>query len=89
MAETYKNASPLRLAAAVMLGIIVGSILFFVVALFIGIFNDMAGMNISVKTNVAENIWSAILLVAFIVICVTGFCWKVRTTPPSVPEDTD
>jgi len=45
---------PLRVAAAVMLGIITGGILFLVVAMLIGIFNDMAHMNISVSTNVAE-----------------------------------
>jgi hypothetical protein len=80
---------PLRVAAAVILGIITGSILFLVVALFIGFFNDMAHMNISVSTNVAENIFSAILLVVLIIACVAGFYHKVVTTPPSEPVQED
>ena len=54
---------PLRIAAAGILGIITDSILFLFVALLIGIINDMVHMNISVSTNVAENIFSAVLLV--------------------------
>jgi uncharacterized membrane protein len=77
---------PLRLAAAVILGIITGSILFLIVALGIGVFNDMAHMNISVTTNVAENIFSLVLLVILIIACVAGFWWKVSTTPPTEPE---
>jgi hypothetical protein len=77
---------PLRLTAAVILGIITGSILFFVVALVIGAFNDMMHMNISVTTNVAENILSLLILVVLIIVCVAGFWWKVETTPPTEPE---
>ncbi len=80
------NQDPLRLAAAVILGIITGSILFFILALVIGIFNDMAHMNISVTTDVAENLISLILLVVLILVCVAGFWWKVTTTPSSEPE---
>ena len=77
---------PLRVAAAVILGIITGGILFLIVALFIGVFNDMASMNISVTTNVAEDIFSAVLLVVLIGVCIAAFYWKVATTPPSEPE---
>jgi uncharacterized protein YqhQ len=80
------NADPFRLAAAVILGIVTGSILFLVVALLIGSFNDLMHMNITVTTNVAENIFSLILLLVLIVVCVAGFCWKVTTTPPTETE---
>ena len=83
------NPDPLRVAAAIILGIITGGILFLVVALLIGAVNDMAHMNISFSTNVAENIFSAILLVVFIIACVAGFYRKVVTTPPSEPEQED
>lgn len=77
----------LRLAAAIILGIIIGSILFFIVALFIGTFNDLSGMHLSVSTDLVENIWSAILLVVLILISVILLCWKVWTTPPTIPEE--
>jgi uncharacterized protein YqhQ len=81
MDENAQKPSILRLAAAVILGIIVGSILFFVVALFIGMFNSLSGMNIPLRTDVTEDVLSAILLVVFIGLSITGFCWKVWTTP--------
>jgi len=80
---------PLRIAAAVILGIITGGILFLVVAMLIGIFNDMVHMNISFSTNVAENIFSAILLAVLIIACVAGFYRKVATTPPYEPVQDD
>jgi uncharacterized protein YqhQ len=86
MIEQSQKPSPLRLIAAVMLGIIVGSILFFILALFIGSFNDLSGMNLSVSTNIAENFWSLILLIVLNVLCIAGFCWKVWTTPPTETE---
>jgi uncharacterized protein YqhQ len=89
MIEQAQKPNALRIIAAVMLGIIVGSILFFIIALFIGTFNDLSGMHLSVSTNVAENIWSLVLLVLLNVICIAGFCWKVWTTPPTVPESID
>jgi hypothetical protein len=57
--------------------------------MLIGIFNDMVHMNISFSTNVAENIFSAILLAVLIIACVAGFYRKVVTTPPSEPEQED
>ncbi|HUU75935.1 MAG TPA: hypothetical protein VMW63_07570 [Methanoregulaceae archaeon] len=86
MAEKSQNPSVLRLTAAVILGIFVGFFLFFVVALVIGVFNDMAGMNVTVSTDIAENIGSAILLAVLIILCTAGFVWKVYTTPPSTEE---
>jgi hypothetical protein len=86
MAEKTRKLNPLRLTAAAILGIIVGAILFFVVAIVIGIFNDMYGMNLPLRIDVAENVWSLILLFVFIVLGIAGFCWKVRTTPPMQEE---
>lgn len=86
MDENTQNPNALRLVAAVILGIIVGSILFFVVALFIGMFNSLLSMNIPFRTDVTENILSAVLLVVFIGLSIAGFCWKVWTTPAREPE---
>jgi len=86
MVQMTVKQDPLRLVAAVILGIITGSILFLIVALGIGTFNDMAHMNISVSMDVAENIFSLVLLVVLIIVCVAGFWWKVATTPPTEPE---
>ena len=83
------NLDPLRVTAAVLLGIITGGILFLVIAMLIGIFNDMAHMNISVTTNIAENIFSAILLAVLIIVCVAGFYRKVATTLPTEPKAED
>lgn len=73
----------LRLAAAVILGCITGTILFLIVAMGIGVVNDKMGMQIPVNLLIAENIFSAILLVVFILICIAGFCWQVWNTPSS------
>ena len=84
-----KTSTPgiLRLASAVILGIIVGFILFLIAALFIGMFNNWMGMDIPVGTDVAENLISAILFVIFVIGSIIGFCWKVWTTPPTEEEE--
>jgi hypothetical protein len=81
MNEKTTTPSILRIAAAVFLGLIVGFILFLVAALFIGMFNQLMGMQIPIGMDVAENILSAILLVIFVGGSIAGFCWKVWTTP--------
>jgi len=86
MAEKLPRPDVLRIVAAVILGLFVGIILFFIFALFIGAFNQTMGMNIPVTTQVAENILSAVLLIVIIIICIAYFCWKVYTTPPTTPE---
>jgi uncharacterized membrane protein YkvI len=86
MAEKLPRPDALRIVAAVILGIFVGFILFFVFALFIGAFNQAMGMDIPVTTQVAENILSAVVLIVIIIICIAYFCWKVWTTPPTIPE---
>lgn len=80
------RTSPLRIAAAVLLGIITGGILFFLVALILGIINDITRLNMTVTTNIAENMFSALLLLFLIVACVVVFYHKVKTTPVSEPE---
>lgn len=86
MTEKLPRPDALRIVAAVILGIFVGIILFFVFALFIGAFNATMGMNIPVTTQVAENVISVVVLVAFIIIGIAVFCWKVWTSPPTTPE---
>lgn len=86
MTEKPSQPNILRYIAAVILGCIVGAILFLVVALFIGYFNDMAHMKIPINMMVAENIFSAALLAVLVIISVGFFCWKVRTTPPTQEE---
>ena len=81
-----EKQDPLRIAAAVLLGVITGAILFLVVALGIGIINNLVHMNIPISMDIAENVVSASLLVFLIGICITAFYWKVETTPPTEPE---
>ena len=87
MNEKTATPSLLRLAAAVFLGLIVGFILFFIAAMVIGSINQLMGMNIPVRMDVAENVISAILLVVFVVGSIALFCWKVWTTPATEEED--
>ena len=87
MNEKTATPSLLRIAAAVFLGLIVGFILFFIAAMVIGSINQLMGMNIPVRMDVAENVISAILLVVFVVGSIAGFCWKVWTTPASEEEE--
>lgn len=77
----------LRIAAAVILGGMVGGILFVIAALIIGAINDLMGMTIPINLRLAENAWSSLLLVIFIGFSIAGFWWKVETTPPSEPEN--
>jgi hypothetical protein len=76
----------LRLAAAVVLGLIAGGVLFLIVALGIGLVNDSMGMQIPVNLAIGENLLSAILLVFFILICVATLYRQVSTTPSSGNE---
>lgn len=80
-----EKQDPLRIIAAIILGIITGGILFLIIALGIGIVNDAVHMNISVPMNVAENVFSAALLVLLMGLCIAFFYWKVATTPPTEP----
>ncbi len=86
MTENTIKPGPLRVAAAIILGCVVGFILFFIIALGIGFVNDRMGMNIPVNLLFAENIWSAVLLVVLMAASIIYFCWKVWTTPPTEEE---
>jgi hypothetical protein len=86
MAETNQNPSALRIFAALLLGIVVAFIIFFVFALGIGFLNQSFGMNVPVTLDFKENIFSAILLGALVIICVVGFVWLVYKTPPASEE---
>jgi len=81
-----ENKDPLRIIAAIILGIITGGLLFLIAAIGLGIINDRLRMNLSISLDIAENVFSAALLVLFIGLCIAFFYWKVATTPPTVPE---
>ena len=89
MSKNAERPGMLRIAAAVILGCITGTILFLIVALGIGVVNDKMGMMIPVNLLIAENIFSAILLILFILICIVGFCWQVWNTPSSDSNSED
>jgi uncharacterized protein YqhQ len=86
MGENTVKPTWLRIAAAVILGGIVGFFIFLIVALVIGSINAQMGMNIPINMRIAENIWSPILLIIFIGFSIAGLWWKVETTPPTEPE---
>lgn len=86
MDNKTSNPGLLRLASAVLLGLIIGFILFLIAAMVIGSINQLMGMNIPLGMDVAENILSAILLVVFIFGSIAFFCYKVWTTPATVVE---
>jgi H+/Cl- antiporter ClcA len=86
MAEYTAYQKNLRIAGAVILGIFVGFFLFLIVALIIGAVNDSLGTNIPIDMLFAENIWSAILLIAIIGFCIGVFCWRVLASQPTPTE---
>jgi len=81
MSENKQRPGMLRIAAAIILGGITGTILFLIVAMGIGVVNDNMHMQIPVNLLIAENIFSAILLALLILVCIAGFCWQVWNTP--------
>ena len=83
MSKNAERPGMLRIIAAVILGGITGTILFLIVALGIGAVNDKMGMKIPVNLLIAENVFSAILLILFILIFIAVFCWQVWNTPSS------
>ncbi len=86
MAETNQNPSALRLFAAVLLGIAVAFIIFFIFALGIGLLNASFHMNIPLTLDFRENIFSALLLGVLVIVCIAGFAWMVYKTPPASEE---
>lgn len=86
MEEKTVKPTWLRIISSVILGGVVGFILFLFVALIIGAVNDQMGMTIPISLRMAENIWSPILLIVLIGFSIAGLWWKVETTPPTEPE---
>lgn len=86
MSET-EEANPLRVVAGVILGAVTGVILFFVVALIIGFIEDTYGIRTGISLDLADNIWSAILLLIFVIAGMAFFYWKVKTTPATKEEE--
>jgi hypothetical protein len=87
MTSSPKRPDILRLAAAIILGCIIGTVLFLIVALGIGALNDRMQMNIPINLLIAENVFSAVLLAVFIIASVAYLCWDVWVTPPTKPEE--
>jgi hypothetical protein len=87
MAENMVKPAALRIAASVILGVIVGGILFLIITFFIGLINKQyTWMGIPANLLIAENGFGLGLLILLIGISIAYFWWKVETTPPSEPE---
>jgi len=90
MTEILPKPAALRVAASVILGVIVGGILFLIAAFFIALINrQYHWMGIPVDLQITENGISLALLILLIGLSIAYFWWKVETTPPSVPETPD
>ena len=86
MDEKMAKPTWLRIAAAIILGGVVGGILFFIATLVIGVINNLMGMVIPINMQIAENVLSLGLLILLMGLSIAYFWWKVETTPPSEPE---
>lgn len=87
MAENLAKPTMLRIAASVILGVIVGGILFLIVAFFIAMINrQYRWMGIPIDLQITTNAISLGLLILLIGFSIAYFWWKVETTPPSEPE---
>ena len=86
MGEKMAKPTWLRIAAAVILGGVVGGILFFIATLVIGVINNQMGIAIPINLQIAENVLSLGLLILLMGLSIAYFWWKVETTPPSEPE---
>jgi tetrahydromethanopterin S-methyltransferase subunit C len=87
MVENMVKPTALRIAASVILGVIVGGILFLIVAFFIAMINKQyKWMGIPIDLQITENVLSLGLLILLIGFSIAYFWWKVETTPPSIPE---
>jgi H+/Cl- antiporter ClcA len=84
-----EETNSLRIVAALILGIISGVIVFFIIALVLGFIEDTSGIRTGISVNVAENIWSAVLMFIFIIAGMAFFYWKVKSTPASKEEIED
>ena len=85
MKEVRQASDPLRLASAIILGGMVGVILFLIVAIVIGFFNNSMAMNIPLHLLALENLTSVILLVIFMAASIGWFVHLVLVTPPTEP----
>lgn len=87
MTDQAVKPEMLRIVSAVLLGCVVGIILFLIFALGIGALNDRMHMNIPVNLLVAENLISAVLLAVFVLVCSAVFLRMVWTTPAPDSEN--
>jgi len=80
----------LRIAGAVILGIFVGFFVFFGISLLLGVFNDTMGTGLTLSMDIAENIFSAVLLTIIIVFFILVFAWLAwRSHPGQWEEEED
>lgn len=87
MAENMAKPAGLRIAASLILGVLVGGILFLVVTFFIGMINNQyKWIGIPINLQVTENVFSLGLLILLVGLSIAYFWWKVETTPPLTPE---
>jgi hypothetical protein len=87
MAENLAKPTMLRIAASVILGVIVGGILFLIVAFFIAMINKQyRWMGIPIDLQITNNVLSRGRLILLMGVWTAYFWWKVETTPPSEPE---
>ncbi len=86
MVENVPKPTALRIAASVILGVIVGGILFLILTFFIGIINEQYKSGIPINLQITENVVSLGLLILLIGFSIAYFWWKVETTPPSMAE---
>ena len=77
MKNPRSQPSALRIIAGVILGIVVGFFVFFGIALILG------ALNIPVSMQFAENIFSLIVFVLSMIVCIALVLWLVWTTPPT------
>jgi hypothetical protein len=90
MNEPMPKPAALRVVASVILGGIMGGILFLIVAFFFAWINrQYHWMGIPIDLQVTENAISLALLIILIGLSIAFFWWQVETTPPSVPESPD
>jgi hypothetical protein len=80
MVANSSQPSILRIVAAVLLGIVVGFFVFFAITLVLG------AVGIPVSMEFAANMYSAILLILSLAVCIAVFLWLVWTNPPTEPE---
>ncbi|MDD1711454.1 MAG: hypothetical protein LUQ37_11195 [Methanoregulaceae archaeon] len=80
MREIRSRPSALRIIAGIILGIVIGFFVFFGITLVLG------AMNIPISMQFAENLFSLIVFIISMIVCIALVLWLVWTTPPTESE---